>query len=894
VQTLRCARCRSDLPASASYCPKCGAPADSPAAFDADAATLDSPSPPKRNLLDSPALDQGRFVPGQILAERYRIVALLGKGGMGEVYRADDLKLSQPVAMKFLPVALTQDGAALARFHREVRVARQVSHVNVCRVFDIGESAGLPFLTMEYVDGEDLASLLKRIGRLPQDKAIDISRQLCAGLAAAHEAGVLHRDLKPANVMLDKRGKVRITDFGLAGLSAAAGDELRSGTPAYMAPEQLAGQAATAQSDIYALGLVLYEIFTGKRAFEAATLADLIRQHKSLTPTSPTHLVQDLDPLVERVILRCLENDSQNRPRSALQVAAALPGGDPLAAALAAGETPSPEMVAAAGGEGVLRPRLAWSVLLGTVLVLAVIVGLAPYSTDLGSAPPRRDLGTLQVRAQEIIERAGYTDVPADHAWWLQRNYDFLLYEAKQFPTPIARKNLAHAEQGVLQFFFRQSPLPLVPTNPSLRVSVFDPPFEVSGMTLVVLDSNGMLLGFIATPPQVDQTGASTPEPHWDTMLTDTGLDPASLKPTEPTWLPPMPFDHRFGWRGFYPEDPKTEIQISAASYRGKPVYFHVIGPWSVPWRMQAPHRARTSIIRDTTLFGGGFVFLIVSAWLARRNLRLGRGDRRGALRISGFVFCMSAASAMLGAHHIADVGAEWEMFIRGMGQELFMAAFLWFLYVALEPFVRRQWPELLISWTRLLSGRFRDPIVGRDLLVGILSGTFLSLGMHLSNALPCWFNVPGQTAIPGNQLALGSAQDVLSVLLGTLAGSIFPAFSITFALFLAKVLLRNYWLAAVATGILMLLINLGAENVALELPFAILTTLVMMFVLLRLGTLAMAVAFFTTSLVNNFPITLDLSRWYAPHSLFMFGVLLVMLFYGVRLATGNKPLLAE
>jgi len=219
---------------------------------------VDVPTPSHR-LLDTPALDQGRFVPGQILAERYRIVALLGKGGMGEVYRADDLRLSQAVAMKFLPAALAQDGVALARFHREVRLARQVSHVNVCRVFDIGESGGLPFLTMEYVDGEDLASLLKRIGRLPQDKAIDISRQLCAGLAAAHEAGVLHRDLKPANVMLDRRGKVRITDFGLAGLSAAASDEIYAGTAAYMAPEQLAGQVATAQSDIYALAGVYCE-----------------------------------------------------------------------------------------------------------------------------------------------------------------------------------------------------------------------------------------------------------------------------------------------------------------------------------------------------------------------------------------------------------------------------------------------------------------------------------------------------------------------------------------------------------------------------------------------------------------------------------------------------------
>ena len=138
-----------------------------------------------------------------MVADRYRIVALLGRGGMGEVYRAEDLKLSQVLAIKFLPEKLSQDPAALARFHSEVRIARQVSHPNVCRVFDIGDAEGIPFLTMEYVDGEDLSSVVRRIGRLPQDKAAEVSRQICAGLAAAHERGVIHRDLKPSNVMLD-------------------------------------------------------------------------------------------------------------------------------------------------------------------------------------------------------------------------------------------------------------------------------------------------------------------------------------------------------------------------------------------------------------------------------------------------------------------------------------------------------------------------------------------------------------------------------------------------------------------------------------------------------------------------------------------------------------------
>ena len=245
--------------------PRRASPSPSPAAVSSDSRT-------------TPAPRQSRFVSGTLFAGRYRIVGLLGRGGMGEVYRADDLMLGQPMALKFLPEQLQDDPDRRERLFGEVRLARQVSHPAVCRVYDVGEADGQPFLSMEYVDGEDLASLLRRIGRLPRDKALEIARQICAGLAAAHDRDVLHRDLKPENVMLDGRGKVRITDFGLAMLAESLrGDDVRSGTPAYMSPEQLAGREATVRSDVYALGLVLYELFTGRRAFGGKSAVELAR-----------------------------------------------------------------------------------------------------------------------------------------------------------------------------------------------------------------------------------------------------------------------------------------------------------------------------------------------------------------------------------------------------------------------------------------------------------------------------------------------------------------------------------------------------------------------------------------------------------------------------------------
>ena len=304
----QCPVCSAELTGSGIRCPACGA------SLTVAHPTLKQPSPPasggqrkSSNSGTTTSSSQGSFISGTVLDGRYRIVALLGRGGMGEVYKAEDLNLDHEVALKFLPDSFANDTAALIRFRTEVRVARQVTHANVCRVFDIGEFAGRHFLSMEYIDGEDLSSLLRRIGRLPSDKALEVSRQICAGLAAAHGAGVLHRDLKPANVMIDGRGKARITDFGIAGLE----EELKkggviAGTPAYMSPEQITGGEITTKSDIYSLGLVLYELFTGKPAFQSDSISELVQKHQTITPTNPSEVLQEIDPLVEKTILRAL------------------------------------------------------------------------------------------------------------------------------------------------------------------------------------------------------------------------------------------------------------------------------------------------------------------------------------------------------------------------------------------------------------------------------------------------------------------------------------------------------------------------------------------------------------------------------------------------------------
>jgi len=255
------------------------------------------------------------FAPGQMFAGRYRMITMIGQGGMGVVWRADDLILKTEVALKLI----TSAGAeARERILNEVRLARQITHRAVCRVFDVGEADGWIFYSMELVRGEDLASVLRRVGRLPSEKVIDIAIQLCAGMAAAHAQGVLHRDLKPANILIDDDGYVRITDFGIA-ISRSDGSRHKlTGTPGYMAPEQHAiGTDLSERTDVYALGLVVYELLVGRHAFNRSAEAAQL-------PPPPSSLVPNVDPQLERIVMQSLAPAPADRPASALEFAAAL------------------------------------------------------------------------------------------------------------------------------------------------------------------------------------------------------------------------------------------------------------------------------------------------------------------------------------------------------------------------------------------------------------------------------------------------------------------------------------------------------------------------------------------------------------------------------------------
>lgn len=837
----------------------------------------------RKNRDDTDQLTE-EFVPGNLLAGRYRIATLLGRGGMGAVYRADDLDLGQVVALKFLPRAYSQDARRLERFRAEVRNARQISHPSVCRVYDIHEADGLQFLTMEYIDGEDLSSLLRRIGHLPQNKALQIARQLCAGLAAAHAKGVLHRDLKPANIMIDGHGHARITDFGLA-VNFDDVRELRetAGTPAYMAPEQLDGKPATVKSDLYSLGLVLYELYTGKQAFDVGSLGEWKKTVSQLDPLPLSARVENIDWKVERAILQCLQQDPQRRPSSALKIAAALPGGDLLSEAIAAGETPSPEMVAAAE-EPALRVGTAWAALAGTLVLLVALAVIATRSTLQGIVPFSKDRLVLIEQAQKIIQQAGYTGPFADHEEDYQNKSAVLAYWTAKAPDSLA--HVLNRYPGSLVFWYRANARSIRPSAPYAVVDFYQPPLD-QGSVRVSVTSQGQLLNFLAIPGQAERETSPAIAVEWPAIFNLAGLPMSRFHAVPANQVPPVPFDARFVWEGTTDEVP---LHVEAASLNGRLVSFNVSEP-----RTQSGLGTNNVHPLGPVFFGAqlfGLLFMAVLGGIfAYRNFRKRRGDRPGAVWIFIFVFGL-AFPEYLGLQHISsDTQAILEIsVINGAGVALFLSAVAMTAYLAAEPFARRHWPHLLISWSRIVSGNYRNPIVGRDLLLGVIAGCLAAFIVHAAHTFPP-LTAPMINVYPWFSSAKISV--AIGQFLSHLRFAVDEAMAGIFLLVLLRKWLRHEALAIVLTA-LILAMALPASGIGVWwLVYAadLIAALLCVLVAARLGLFSAMVAMFTESVLVLSFTAIRWSDWNVARPLLLLGFFAALAIYGFRIAVA-RPML--
>lgn len=671
---------------------------------------------------------------------------------MGEVYRADDLRLGQAVALKLMSEAVARGHERLQRFTDEVRLARSIVHPNVCRVYDIGHAEGWYYLSMEYVDGETLASLLRRIGQLPMPKALEMARQLCAGVAAAHERGVLHRDLKPSNIMVDGRGQIRIMDFGLAIASHADVREV-AGTPGYMAPEQVAGGPVTTKTDLYALGRVLTHI-----------------------------LPRGVDPEVTTTVQSCLDPNPNKRPESAYAVAAALPRGDVFG--LTDGAIPTPAMVASAPTSGALRPAVAWALF---AVVAAGSLGIASQAYRFNVAPSQvpKAPEVLAERAREILAQRGETSPPAvDRAFW---------WSAAEFDNRV-------------WFTYRESATLLVPVNTFRVVTAADPPPDRTHLRMITLTAEG------------DFSEA-------EGLASRTAWSPARSRMSE--------------------------------------VFLWI---WVV-----------------IAFVGGGI--------LARRNLRAGEGDRKGASRIAVFIFIGGVVSVVLRAHHVPSFVDESTWLFTVTGWAMVWSSFAWLAYVSFEPHVRRWWPQTLISWTRLLAGRWRDPLVGRDVLLGMFAG-LLAAFLHVtllaatSRVPPLSFRVPVLEA-------LGSPAVFSNVMLVAVLNSLQFSLTAMAGLVLFRLILRRTWIA-VGAIVAFAVPLLASSASAIDVVAAAAVAVSGIFVLLRIGVLSHVAMIMTSGFVASLPLTLDADAWYFGRSVVVLLTLVGLAFYAFVVALGGRPAFGE
>jgi serine/threonine-protein kinase len=537
--------------------------------------------------------------------------------------------------------------------------------------------------------------------------------------------------------------------------------------------------------------------------------------------------------------------------------------------ALAAGETPSPEMVAAAGatttavvaaGPGVASIAL-------VVIALGLVASLADRHSLVGQVPLSIEPRTLADRARQFEERIGAGRNARDRAFSLQGNSDVTNWILSQDDPGVRRQILARSRPSPIVVWYRSSPRLLAPTDDAQsKPSPGNPPLTVTGMTAVALDVKGRLMQYQAVPPQVESLSPALPSLDWDVFFEAAGLDPALFQPITPDWTPPTYADDRKAWEGTTPDLPGVSLRVEAASHRGTPVNFQIVGPWARPVRMQAPPVDRaTQVVSLVASFVVLPLVVIGGALLARHNLRLGRGDRRGAVIFTAVLFALDLATWVFGASHFADLNIEQSRLRAAAAQALWFSALLGLLYLAIEPHVRRIWPQLLITWSRLMTGAVRDPLLGRDLLVGAAAGVLMTLVTYAHYVVP---DLAGWRPFRPAGIdwgALGDTGDRLAILTSSLSGALRQAVTGGVGLVLIRRLVPQKWLTyAIATFAFAFLAAQGqieTGRIWLDLVFGAALVALVLGSIVRWGFVAGAVGFFVHFITLRVPISLDSSR---------------------------------
>ena len=843
---LLCPMCNQPLAGSVATCPLCGASTGLAVA------------------------DDETILPGTLIAGRFRIGSLIDRGKMGAVYRADDLVLQMPVALKFPAAEIMLDPARREQVAEEVRLAGLVTHPNVCRTVDLFEHEGRVFFSMQWVEGRDLKFVLKSCRRFPEKRGLEIARQICDGLEAIHQAGLIHRDLKPSNILVDGDGHVRLTDFGIASVAGAISNP-RTGTLAYMAPEQIAGGEITHRTDVYTLGVVLYELFTGTSPFAGKSVDDIKKLQAEGTLPAPSSVVPGIDARIERVILKCLEEDPHKRPPSAGAVSAALLGEHGLTVRKIVDPQPIDP----------LPLRRVVPIAMGTLAGFAAVWILSARLEVVNRVPLENSPDVLAARARDIARSLGYRDRSSTTASGFRYEDGLLTYfrghthgaaVAGDWPAIVA------AAPTPVTFWLEENVGPLAWSFfvlPARLTDLFPIP---TGTVSVEVDPAGRLTRFSAWPTPADTSAPMDAGMNWSIPFGLAGLDIGRFTDTGPRPRVGVLADAWSSWTGRYSNGLSLPVRIDAASYLGKVTYFEIVFPWT--------ESRRPAVEPDPG-------WLVVSAWLllslvacaAWYHCVSDTADLRGTWRVGLVVFLASLGSLLFHASYLTL-----ELAVTAA---VFDAVVASTAYLAFEPWVRRHWPEAASAWQKVLAGGWDEVIVGRDILIGACAasiGLVVRRTVHLAAV-----RLGAEPSIPAAGLFgfaienLGGWTSVASeVMTSILMSGQVLLFFLIFCV--VRRFVSNARAASVLTLVALLLlvmpIHVARDNwlvgIDVLVDFAI-----MVAIMSRYGVFA-AVVFGALSLIfNRSALTTDLRAWYGHSTVAALAVASIVTVASAWIAAG-------
>jgi hypothetical protein len=559
-------------------------------------------------------------------------------------------------------------------------------------------------------------------------------------------------------------------------------------------------------------------------------------------------------------------------------------------------------MVAAAGGEERELPPLA---AVACVALFAVAVGVHLLAASrfpelsglLGLAPTPEAPAVLVREAGRILGTLGLDTPHADRAFGFDADWEYLRWVEENDPSHDRWARLAGPRRPGLLFWYRQSPRPLVPELGADTIVTFgDPRLAYSGEVAMLLDTAGRLVTFEAVPAElVETTAEAAGEPDWLALFAAAELDLADYASATPVWSPPRFADRRVAWERLDPGRTELPARIEAAAFRGRPVWFAFKNPWDTPTRMVERESSFGEKLWTFFLVVSLLSIIGVSLVLARRNLRLGRGDRRGALEVAMFVALAMTTYNALVASHVPDLAQEFNLMMNTLFVTSFLGCISWLAYVTLEPFLRRRWPDAMISWNRLLEGRFLDPRIGRDVVVAAAGAGLVTLVVHTGMPLARRLTgvAPSLLERTSLQLLHGGRWVLASIVVGALFALLITMFFL-FVLLLLRIVLRKHWLAV---GAIVLLLSGGAASEGSQ-PLwefsaeALLWTMVLT-LLTRFGLLSAVVFFYFVWLLDRIP-SADLSAWYSAGTVAVLAVLAGVAGIGLHSAIGGRPLFGE